>query len=93
MFKPFLTLNSFLGARGKRKRDDKAPEKIQKVTENGNAPSPKKNMVSFGDSSTKSQIEKIDDSPERQRYLLFLFKSNDHTGIEGICVKVYFISY
>ena len=72
-------MNCFLGARGKRKRDDKAPEKIQKVTENGNAPSPKKNMVSFGDSSTKSQIEKIDDSTERQRYLLFLFKSNEQT--------------
>ena len=58
-----------LGARGKRKRDEKTPEKIQKVTENGNAPSPKKNTVSFGDSSTKSQIEQIDDSTENRRYL------------------------
>ena len=70
-----------LGARGKRKRDDKVPEKIQKVTENGNAPSPRKNMVSFGNSSTKSQIEKVDDSTENQRYLSFLFKSNEETGI------------
>merc|ERR1712110_462639 len=54
------------GARGKRKRDEKTPEKIQKVTENGNAPSPKKNTVSFGDSSTKSQIEQIDDSTENR---------------------------
>ena len=67
--KPFLTSKYFLGARGKRKREDQAPEKIQKVTENGNAPSPKKNMVSFGDSSTKSQIEQIDDSTENRRYL------------------------
>ena len=63
------TPTCFLVARGKRKRDEKTPEKIQKVTENGNAPSPKKNMVSFGDSSTKSQIEQIDDSTENRRYL------------------------
>ena len=68
-FKSFLTLKCFLGARGKRKREDQAPEKIQKVTENGNASSPKKNVGFAGDSSTKSQIEQIDDSTENRRYL------------------------
>jgi hypothetical protein len=57
------------GARGKRKREDQAPEKIQKVTENGNAPSPKKNVGFAGDSSTKSQIEEIGHSTENRRYL------------------------